>query len=179
MSTYSGDVLFLQQLFVQNPAKVTYTGSHQLGIYTTPFDNDLVNEPFLESLLTWFGAGCTLSGCERGQVVYEYASGYEGTALLIATLVTLVLALCTIPLSQVKKYSLFNEHIIDTVGRTVDYGKEDSLSSRDHDGYYWRLVATSDEIHLAVAINDLGQLRASRVGEVEIKESTPLNDLKV
>ncbi|KAG2182653.1 hypothetical protein INT44_005632 [Umbelopsis vinacea] len=179
MSTYSGDIFFLQQLYVQNPATVTYTGSHQLGIYTTPFDNDLVNESFLESLLTWFGAGCTLKGCERGQMVYEYASGYEGTALLIATLVAVVLALCTIPLSKVKKYSLFNEHIIDTVGKTVDYNKETSLSSKDHDRYFWRLVATSDDMQHAVAINDLGYLKASRLDEIEIKESTPLNNLKV
>lgn len=176
MSTYSGDILFLQQLFVPNPANTTHAGSHQY-VYTTPFDNDLVNEPFLESLLDWFGAGCSLTDCDEGQMVLEYASGYEGTGLLIATCVALFIAICTFPLNWIKKYGLFNQHIIDTVSRTIDHSNEDNSSNWNRDIYYWRLT-TGDEMHLAVAVNDLGQLTAKRFSEVELKESTPLNDYK-
>lgn len=176
-STYTGDILFLQQLFVQNPANVTHAGSHQIGVYTSPFDNDLVNEPFLESLLDWFGAGCSLTDCDDGQMVLEYASGYEGTGLLIATCVSLMIAICTLPLNWMKKYNLFNQHIIDTVSRTIDYSNDDSSSNWNREFYHWRLT-TGDELHMAVAINDLGQLTAKKLSEVEVKESTPLNDYK-
>lgn len=59
----------------------------------------------------------------------------------------------------------------------MDDSNDDSSSNWNRDDYHWRPI-TDHEVHLAVAINDLGQLTANKLTDIKIEESTPLNAYK-